>query len=97
MFNIFLLIAFFIPDILLPFERWLYCKIKRKKTNCNNCYFWDCKKFNTCYYNGKTLLDFGRRSIFRFYDCFTKKYVLIFSFVEFIFVLVLVFGGMLWL
>lgn len=51
---LFLLIAYFLPDIVKP----IYCYIKRKTNNTYKCSYWNCKKYPTCFYNEKTLLDF---------------------------------------
>lgn len=81
---IFLLFAFFLPDIAKP----LYCYIKRKLNNTYECPHWSCKKFFTCYYNQKTLLDFKHSK--RYHDLlwyiitfvFIIIFTIIFTFIE---------------
>lgn len=42
-------------DILCYSFRHIYCYLKRKMKDCYSCFYWNCPKYQTCYYNEKCL------------------------------------------
>lgn len=51
-----LLWSFFYVDVFQPFVRRFYCTVKTEiLNNGNKCYYWNCKKYLSCKYNGKCL------------------------------------------
>lgn len=41
--------------------KYFYCKWKKRKNNGYKCYYWNCKEFHNCPYNGEK-----RRNVFGF-------------------------------
>lgn len=42
-------ISVLIHDVIV---KWVYCKFKKKRNGRRKCYYWNCKHWNTCVYNG---------------------------------------------